>query len=239
MSQIDLSIVLPCYNEGGNIPHIIERFKSILPEDLNVEVLLVNNGSSDNSSDIFDSELNTLNTPHPFKVVDVPINKGYGFGILSGLEQATGTALAWTHADMQTDPEDVIEAYRLWLKEGGESIFVKGTRKKRALAEAFFTFGMQIVTLLVLKINLHDINAQPKVFGRGFYENILKKDAPHDFSLDLYAYYHAKKSLTIKTLPVYFNKRLHGEAKGGGSFKTRLKLIDRTFRYIWLLRKRL
>lgn len=238
MSQIDLSIVLPCYNEGGNIPHIIERFRAILPTDLSVEVLLVNNGSSDNSADIFETELAKYDS-HPFKIVDVPVNKGYGYGILCGLKNASGKALAWTHADMQTDPEDVIKAYRLWLKEGGESIFVKGSRKQRALVETFFTFGMQVVTLAVLKINLHDINAQPKVFGRTFYDAILKENAPHDFSLDLYAYYHAKKSLTIKTLPVYFNKRLHGEAKGGGSFKTRLKLIDRTLRYIWILKTRL
>lgn len=238
MSGLDLSIVLPCYNEGGNIPHIIERFLAVIPNDITTEVLLVNNGSSDNSKEIFESELSKLND-HPFKVVEVTENKGYGFGILSGLAEAKGGTLAWTHADMQTDPEDVIKAYRLWKSEGADTIFVKGTRKNRAFAEAFFTFGMQVVTLLLLKINLHDINAQPKVFGRSFYDKILKKDAPHDFSLDLFAYFHAKKTLTVKTLPVFFNKRLHGEAKGGGSFKTRLKLIDRTFRYIWHLKQRL
>ncbi|MBT5953777.1 glycosyltransferase family 2 protein [bacterium] len=235
MAKIALSIVLPCYNESGNIPFIIERFSAILPSDLAVEVILVNNGSSDDSKIIFEQELSKQNDAR-FKVVDVPVNKGYGHGILEGLKGASGDAFSWTHADMQTDPADVIKAYRVWKESGGESVFVKGKRLNRAWVEAFFTFGMQVFTLFVLRINLNDINAQPKVFGRGFYTDVLKEGAPQDFSLDLYAYYHGKKKLTLKTIPVYFNKRLHGEAKGGGSFKTRLKLIDRTIRYIWQLK---
>ena len=60
-----------------------------------------------------------------------------------------------------------------------------------------------------------------------------QKQAPHDFSLDLFLLYQAKKyGYGIKEIPVYFKKRLHGEAKGGGSWQTRSLLIKRTLRYI-------
>ena len=57
MNDVELSIVLPCYNEEGNIPLILKRFREVLSGMDKVEVLLVDNGSTDNSKDIFASEL--------------------------------------------------------------------------------------------------------------------------------------------------------------------------------------
>jgi hypothetical protein len=98
---------------------------------------------------------------------------------------------------------------------------------------------MQVFASIVLKQWLSDINAQPKVFSREFYVKHIELNAPYDFSLDLYLMYQAKVHGKITTIPVYFNKRMHGEAKGGGSFKTRIKLIKRTFAYIFELEKQL
>lgn len=235
INQPKLSIVVPCYNESGNIPLIFDAFSAVLAQYSNSEILLVNNGSTDNSEEIFQNELKKYQDKR-FKLVQILENKGYGFGILSGLEKATGEILAWTHADMQTNPMDVLAALNLFLKQNNSNLLIKGKRKKRKFAEAFFTFGMQILASLVLKTYIDDINAQPKLFAREFYES-WKKNAPNDFSLDLFVLYQAKKRGKILTIPVYFKKRIHGEAKGGGSLKTRLKLIKRTFKYIFELKK--
>ena len=80
------------------------------------------------------------------------------------------------------------------------------------------------------------VNAQPKLFSRKFYDKHLVKGAPLDFSLDLYLLYWARKFGRIIEIPVYFEKRIYGEAKGGGSFKTRMKLVKRTFAYIFELK---
>lgn len=239
MSSPDLSIVVPCYNEAGNIPLIINRFKEILSTSSSqVEVVLVNNGSTDHSSDVFKEELEKVSDAR-FRVIDVPENKGYGFGILSGLASAKGNVMAWTHADMQTDPEDVLKAYQCYQQNGDPLTFVKGKRQQRAPIPLFFTWGMGLISSLALKAGLHDIGAQPKLFSRSFYETYLQKGAPHDFSLDLYAQYWAQKKGTIKEVPVYFAKRLHGEAKGGGNLKTRIKVTRRVLKFIFELRERL
>ncbi|MDG1436740.1 MAG: hypothetical protein P8P83_03015 [Rickettsiaceae bacterium] len=146
--------------------------------------------------------------------------------------------LAWTHADMQTDPADVIKALDLYNDSKDDLLIIKGRRKNRKLVESFFTFGMQIVVFLLLKTYLNDINAQLKLFSRKFYEKYIQNKAPKDFSLDLYLLYQAKiNKYKILEIPVYFKDRIHGEAKGGGSFKTRVKLIVRTFKYIFKTRK--
>jgi len=234
-----LSIVIPCYNEAENLPMIFSRLKDIIKERKDIEIVLVNNGSVDNSAKVLQKELKDVDN-NIFKTTLVKVNQGYGYGILAGLKIATADVLSWTHADMQTDPADVLKAFELYKENAKDKIFIKGKRKNRSLIESFFTFGMQIISFLVLHEYIDDINAQPKMFSRKFYNTYLKKGAPNDFSLDLYTLYQAKKNdYKILEIPVIFAKRLHGEAKGGGSWKTRIKLIKRTLKYIFELRKKI
>jgi len=231
-----LSVVLPCYNEAENLPLIFERFNEIFREGMPLEVLLVNNGSTDHSKQVFEAQLAKYDDSR-FIVTNVPVNEGYGFGILSGLEKATGEILAWTHADMQTDFLDVFKAYDLYISHNLPTILVKGSRKNRAIIPAFFTWGMGLIASWALKVHLNEIGAQPKLFSRLFYEKYIKNQAPYNFSLDLFVQYQAQKYGKIVAFPVYFGNRLHGEAKGGGSIKTRIKVTRRVLAYIFELKK--
>lgn len=233
-----LSVIIPCYNEACNIPLIFTRLQETLCERNDVEIILVNNGSQDTSSAVFAQEM--ARGDSRFRVVTVPVNRGYGYGITQGLEAASGDVLAWTHADMQTDPKDVLTAFDLYCSLPSSEYIVKGKRCNRQLLETIFTFGMQIVASWALSVKLGDVNAQPKLFSRNFYNKYIRDGAPKDFSLDLYLLYQARKNgIKIVTVPVVFAKRQHGEAKGGGSWKTRIKLIQRTFFYIFQLRQSL
>ncbi len=241
MKNTLLSIVIPCFNEAENVKLVIDRLHDLMQKnpDLNFEVLIVDGASSDGTQDVLKEHTAALGNPR-FKLIFQQKRGGYGKDIMAGLKQASGEVLCWTHADMQTDPLDVLKAFRMYLDLNNEKIFIKGKRKNRRLIEAFFTFGMQIVSWAVLKVYLSDINAQPKMFSRKFYQEYLISNPPDDFSLDLFALYGAKQEgYQIKTIDVYFAKRLHGEAKGGGSWQGRLRLIKRTFAYIFKLKEQL
>lgn len=235
MGLPSLSIVIPCYNEAKNIPLIISRFREIAISEYNVEVVLVNNGSTDDTIDVLQKEIR--DKEDIFTVVTVFKNRGYGHGILSGLAKAKGDVLAWTHADMQTDPLDVFKAFDRYVQSGLSMVFVKGARKNRAIVPYIFTTGMGVFASLALGIPLRDIGAQPKLFGRDFYNQYLKDRAPEDFSLDLYAQYWAAREGKIEEIPVYFAKRVYGEAKGGGSLKTRIKVTIRVIKFILKMRR--
>jgi len=234
-----LSVVIPCYNEEKNLPYIVAKLRAILSDKTHAEceVILVDNGSTDNSAQVFTELLKGIE--ENIRVVKVDKNQGYGYGILSGLQQATGDFLAWTHADLQTDPADVFKALDIYLLAPKRPVLVKGYRKNRKLSEAFFSWCMGLISSVFLKARLTEINAQPKLFHRDFYAGIVK-DAPYDFSLDLYFLFKAKKQGLILDFPVFFLPRLYGEAKGGSgsSLKTRIKLIKRTLKYIGELRGR-
>lgn len=217
-----LSIVVPCYNEEENIPLILERFNDVIKEE-DVEVVLVDNGSTDGSAGV----LSELLPRYPFaRTVKVPVNQGYGYGILQGLNECRGEYIGWTHADMQTDPADVIKALGFIEKEKG-LVFVKGNRKGRPLFDVFFTLGMSVFETCYLREKLYDINAQPNIFPKVFYQGW--ENPPHDFSLDLYALYMAKKKgLKMVRFAVDFPERVHGMSKWNTGFSAKWKFIKRT-----------
>lgn len=233
-----LSIVLPCYNEAGNLRRVYAALSTLLTQNPAVEAVLVDNGSTDTSPAIF-AELQQEFAALPIRVVRVPVNQGYGHGIMEGVRSAKGAFIAWSHADLQTDPQDIVAAYeKLTQASDPQRMVVKGRRKSRPVLDDLFTAGMAVLSSAALGVPLHDINAQPKLFPRAFLAELA--DAPKDFSLDLFFLYQAKrKGYALLEQDVVFGKRLHGEAKGGGTMKGKLKLIRRTVAYIYQLRESL
>lgn len=230
-----LSIVVPCYNESKNIPLILSGFDQVIQRD-DVEVVLVNNGSTDNSKEILENLLPKYSFA---RLANVEENQGYGYGILYGLKQATGTYIGWTHADMQTDPSDVIKALEIIEKSSEtENIYVKGDRKGRPFFDQIFTSGMSLFETIYMGERLHDINAQPNIFHRSFFESW--DDPPHDFSLDLYALYMAKKQkISVVRFDVLFPERIHGSSSWNTGFAAKKKFIKRTLDFSSKLKKRL
>lgn len=227
------SIVIPCYNESANLPLLLERCKK-LSNFGELEVILVDNGSTDQTQQV----LTKLLPMYPgCRSIRVKINQGYGFGILAGLKEAQGDILGWTHADMQTDPLDLLKGIKLF-ETYGANIFVKGQRFGRPLGDTVFTVGMSIFESCLLGRYLWDINAQPTMFSRTFFSTW--SNAPHDFSLDLYAYYHAcSQGLMIHRFPVFFGERAHGVSHWNINWAAKRKFIRRTVAFSLQLRKSL
>lgn len=227
------SLVIPCYNEAKNISLLLNRCID-LGSVRDFELILVNNGSTDNTKDVLDQLL----PGYPScRVVNVAENKGYGYGILAGLKAAKGEILGWTHADMQTDPQDAIIGIQLFDKYGPE-ILVKGRRYGRPLADTAFTVGMSGFETLLLGKPMWDINAQPTMFSRRFYE--AWDSPPDDFSLDLYTYYKAKRlNLNVRRFPVKFGERAYGVSHWNVDWRSKWKFIQRTIEFSLKLRKRL
>jgi hypothetical protein len=165
----------------------------------------------------------------------VEINQGYGFGILAGLRAAQGDVLGWTHADLQTDPGDALEALELF-RQYGPNLFVKGRRRGRPLADVFFTVGMSVFESLLLGQGLWDINAQPTLFARAFFETWA--GPPHDFALDLYAYHLAvSRRIPVRRFPVRFGRRAHGVSHWNVNWPAKARFIRRTLAFSLDLRR--
>ena len=230
--MIILSIVIPCFNESLNLPLLVSKCLPLSSKP-DVEVIFVDNGSTDDSQDV----LTTLLDEHPnFRCVHVETNIGYGNGILRGLEAARGEILSWTHADLQCDPMDLQTGYDLFANDG-KDLFVKGARYGRSPADTFFTFAMGIFESVLLRAKLWDINAQPTMFTRDFYNSFVDH-APLDFSLDLYVYHKARQAgIPVKKFPVYFGERAFGVSHWNIDWKSKWKFIRRTISFSFDLRR--
>ena len=90
------SLIIPCFNEAKNIPLLLESCVGVAKVG-EVEVILVDNGSTDDTPEVLAKALKD----YPgCRSIRVDLNQGYGFGILAGLNCAEGDILGWTHADL-------------------------------------------------------------------------------------------------------------------------------------------
>ena len=228
-----LTIVIPCYNEAKNIPLILNRFDEVIG-GRNIEVIFVNNGSTDNSAGILDS----LVPRYSFaRTILVPVNKGYGYGIIQGLKEADGDYIGWTHADMQTDPADVVKAWKIIEKYSAEDIYIKGTRIGRRFFDNVFTYGMGLFESLYFGMPMKDINAQPNIFPKTFLDQW--KNPPFDFAIEIYSFILARRNkMKVIRVPVNFSERVYGQSSWNTGLKSKLKLAKRTISFSRSLKER-
>lgn len=222
-----LSVVLPCYNEEKNLPQILRKYSSI---PLDFELILVDNGSSDNTKDVLKKEIPKYKFS---RFVTIKKNIGYGFGVMAGLRAAKGEYLSYSHADMQCDPYDIYKGWKILISsEDPENTLVKGNRKGR---RNFFTACFHAVATILFLRRFDDINGQPKIFHRNLMKNM--KKPPDEYSLDFYIQYKSIKSkFKVVSFPVEFKKRLYGKSSWDFSIVSKIKTISGWVGYLLKLR---
>jgi glycosyltransferase involved in cell wall biosynthesis len=223
-----LSVVLPCYNEAQGLESLLERFADSCGTTP-FELILVDNGSVDTTPQV----LQRILPRFPFaRSVRVEENQGYGHGIWTGLQAAKGEVLAWSHADMQTDPADVFHAWRIYRASADpKRTVVKGYRQGRSFSEQIISWGMQTIATLLFRTRLTEINAQPKVFHRELLSCL--PNPPIDLNFDLYVLYAAREcGWRLMSFPVSFPPRKHGQSSWATSWRSKTRTIGRSLRYI-------
>lgn len=224
---LKFELVIPAYNESKNLQMIVERAaKSAQAAGFKAgefKLVVVNNGSADDSATVLE-KLAASDLGLWFRVVDVKVNQGYGFGLWSGLGSTTAPVVGWTHADMQTDPADAMKAFEIVTGAGQENLLVKGTRHGRNWKDWFVSRVFETFARVLLGLKTREINAQPKVFPRSLLAEM--KAPPKTFAFDLYALYHAERAgFNVTTIPVLFPPRIHGVSNWAATFFGRYKTI--------------
>ena len=109
---MDLSVIVPCYEEHECLPLLFNRVTAVLGEaGLSYELVLVNDGSRDNTWQLIDDFARSGRAPH---VVGVDFSRNFGkeAALLAGLSHAAGDAVGIMDADLQQEPETLLAMYR-------------------------------------------------------------------------------------------------------------------------------
>ncbi len=121
MINKEISIVIPTFNEEGNIEKLYESLLAVLSE-LSIEkfeIIFINDGSTDNSLKII-KKLNAIN--NQVKYINLSRNFGHQCALKAGLDHAIGEAVISMDADMQHPPELIKTLYNTW-KQGYEVVY--------------------------------------------------------------------------------------------------------------------
>lgn len=120
---MDLSIIIPIYNEEGNIDKLFSRLNQVI-QKLNlkeVEYIFINDGSKDRSLEL----IKTLaQRESSVKYINLSRNFGHQIAVSAGLDNSKGDAVVIIDADLQDPPELIEDLYRK-LREGNEVVYAK------------------------------------------------------------------------------------------------------------------
>ncbi|HNY55883.1 MAG TPA: glycosyltransferase family 2 protein [Chitinophagales bacterium] len=140
---MDISVVIPVFNEESNLPVLYERLvNSVTSISNDYELIFVNDGSKDNSLNII-KEL-SLKNPQ-VKYIDFSKNFGHQLAVFAGLENAKGDTIVIIDADLQDPPELIKELYSK-MKEGYDVVYAQREQRvgeswhKLMTAKLFYRF---------------------------------------------------------------------------------------------------
>jgi len=157
--DIQISVVVPVYNEESNLLPLYGRLASVLKSTVgeSYEILFVNDGSQDQSLEI----LHTLTSQHAaVRYIDFSRNFGHQIAVMAGLDHAVGQSVVIIDADLQDPPELIADLYHK-MQEGFEVVYAKRrTRKgesvlKKLTARLFYRI-LQSITSVAIPVDTGD-----------------------------------------------------------------------------------
>ena len=206
--MMELSVVIPVYNEVENVKPLYNELKEVLDElNKSYEIIFVDDGSSDGT---YDKLLEIHSQDKSVKIIRLRKNFGQTLAIKAGFDYATGKVIITLDGDMQNDPRDIPDL----LQYITDYDVVCGWRKHRK--DSFFlrTIPSKIANFIICKITglkLHDFGSTFRAYKKEILNELVLYGELHRFLPAILAQNGAK----IKEIPIHHRKRPSGKPKYG------------------------
>ncbi len=174
---MDISIIVPLYNEAESLPHLYEWIARVMKENkFSYEVIFVNDGSTDTSWDVIRNlQRDNVQGTKDSTVRGICFRRNYGksAALYCGFKAAQGDVVITMDADLQDSPDEIPELYRM-IKEDGYDL-VSGWKQKRydnKLTKNLPSKLFNATARRVTGIQLHDMNCGLKAYRQEVVKNI-------------------------------------------------------------------
>ena len=208
---MDLSIVVPLFNEQESLPELTRRIAQVMEDNsLSFEILMVDDGSTDGSWEC----IRELASADP-RIKGIRFRRNYGksAALFCGFEKAQGNIVATMDADLQDAPEELPEMRRMIIEDGYDLVSGwKRHRKDNALTKNLPSKLYNSTARRITGIKLHDLNCGLKVYRKDVVKSIEVYGEMHR-----YIPYLAKNAgfTRIGEKEVHHEKRKYGKSKFG------------------------
>ena len=168
--KVDLSIVVPLYNESESLEELSSWIAKVLDKSsLNYEIIFIDDGSNDNSWEI----IKTLQLDNA-KIKGVSFRRNYGksAALNVGFSKAIGDVVVTMDADLQDSPDELPELYKMIKNDGFDIVSGWKKNRKDPLSKTIPTKLYNSVTRWVYGIKLHDMNCGLKAYKNEVVKNI-------------------------------------------------------------------
>jgi len=209
MNQMNLSVIVPAYNEEQNIVKLLKDIFLVLKENkYNNEIIVVDDCSDDNTLQVC---YNLKNDIPNLKIIRHSERQGKSDAIQSGVNHAKNKFIIMIDADYQYDPKDIPKIIKKF-EEGYE--FITGWRAKRRDSKfrLLLSFIFNIINRILFGIRVHDINCGLKGFTKNLFMKI-KLEFPKWFmDVELIAKAYTM-NISITEVIINHYPRKHGRSK--------------------------
>lgn len=210
-ADVNISVVIPLFNEEGSLPELTERLHKVLSTLANerYEILYIDDGSTDSSLTILEREAAADNR---VKVLSFQRNLGKSSALDIGFRHAQGEFVITMDADLQDDPDELPNLIGK-LKDGYD--LVSGWKKKRydPISKTLPSKLFNYVTSKASGIRLHDFNCGLKAYRKAVVKALRVYGEMHRY-LPALAHW---MGFRVTELPVTHHARQHGVSKFGAS----------------------
>lgn len=205
-----LSLVVPCYNEEGNVELFYEEtVKAFQNTGIDYEFVFVNDGSRDKTIDKL-KKLYNEKTESNITVVSFSRNFGKESAIYAGIKNSTGDYISLIDADLQQRPEVVLEMMNILENEPEYDCVAayQGERKEGSVMTGFKSGFYKLINKLS-EVELHADASDFRTFTRGVADAILEMSEYHRFSKGIFSWI----GFNTKYIPYEVQERNSGETK--------------------------
>ena len=228
---INLSVVIPCYNEERTISVIVERIKA--QKNLLIEIIIIDDHSNDNTL----NELSKIAHIYPdIKIVRHEKNMGKGSALKSGIKLATGNIILIQDADLEYDPNDYHNLLQPFIEADADVVY--GTRFKggKYIRLHFFWHYLAnkiltTITNIVTNLNMSDMETGYKVFKSDIIKSIKLNENSFGIEPEITVKL-AKKKYIFYEVPISYHGRSYEQGKKI-TLKDAFIAIYCIFRYRW------
>lgn len=206
---IDISVVVPCYNEQGALPFYYDKMKEVmalLPE-LSFEIIIVDDGSTDGT---LETAKQLAKSDERIRYISFSRNFGKEAAMYAGLKNASGKYTAIMDADLQDPPEMLPKMYRVITEEGYDAVGTRRvTRKGEPPVRSFFARKFYKIMSRISKANMVDGARDYRLMNRKYVDALLSLGEYNRFSKGLFGWVGFK----VKWLEFENVNRIAGETK--------------------------